>query len=46
LILSQVLDSKGFDFNIRQSEWLGVPILDNVACVLRNEAGITNIDQG
>jgi len=45
LILSQVLDPKGFDFNIRQFEWLGVPIQDNVACVLRKEAGITNIDQ-
>lgn len=45
LILSQVLDPKGFDFNLRQFEWLGVPIQDNVACVLRKEAGITNIDQ-
>ena len=45
LILSQVLDPKGFDFNIRQFEWLGVPIQDNVACVLRKEAGITSIDQ-
>jgi tripartite-type tricarboxylate transporter receptor subunit TctC len=45
LILSQVLDPKGFDFNIRQFEWLGVPIQDNVACVLRKETGITNIDQ-
>lgn len=45
LILSQVLDPKGFDFNIRQFEWLGVPIQDNVACVLRKEIGITNIDQ-
>lgn len=45
LILSQVLDPNGFDFNIRQFEWLGVPIQDNVACVLRKEAGITSIDQ-
>ncbi len=45
LILSQVLDPKGFDFNLRQFEWLGVPIQDNVACVLRKEAGIANIDQ-
>lgn len=45
LILNQVLDPKGFDFNIRQFEWLGVPIQDNVACVLRKETGITNIDQ-
>lgn len=45
LILSQVLDPKGFDFNLRQFEWLGVPIQDNVACVLRKEAGITSIEQ-
>ncbi|HYJ16201.1 MAG TPA: hypothetical protein VE170_11975 [Candidatus Limnocylindria bacterium] len=45
LILSQVLDPKGFDFNVRQFEWLGVPIQDNVACVLRKETGITNIEQ-
>ncbi len=45
LILSQVLDPKGFDFNVRQFEWLGVPIQDNVACVLRKETGITNVEQ-
>jgi tripartite-type tricarboxylate transporter receptor subunit TctC len=45
LILSQVLDPKGFDFNTRQFEWLGVPVQDNVACVLRKEAGIANVDQ-
>lgn len=45
LILSQVLDAKGFDFNMRQFEWLGVPVQDNVACVLRKEAGIANLDQ-
>jgi tripartite-type tricarboxylate transporter receptor subunit TctC len=45
LILSQVLDPKGFDFDMRKFEWLGVPIQDNVACVLRKESGITNIDQ-
>jgi tripartite-type tricarboxylate transporter receptor subunit TctC len=45
LILSQVLDPKGFDFNVRQFEWLGVPIQDNVACVLRKETGIINVEQ-
>jgi tripartite-type tricarboxylate transporter receptor subunit TctC len=45
LILSQVLDPKGFEFDMRKFEWLGVPIQDNVACVLRKEAGITSIDQ-
>jgi tripartite-type tricarboxylate transporter receptor subunit TctC len=45
LILGQVLNPKAFDFDMRQFQWLGVPIQDNVACVLRREAGITNIDQ-
>jgi tripartite-type tricarboxylate transporter receptor subunit TctC len=45
LILGQVLNPKAFDFDMRKFEWLGVPIQDNVACVLRKEAGIANIDQ-
>lgn len=45
LILGQVLNPKAFDFDMRKFEWLGVPIQDNVACVLRKEAGITSIDQ-
>ncbi|MGZ8477784.1 MAG: Bug family tripartite tricarboxylate transporter substrate binding protein [Candidatus Binatia bacterium] len=45
LILSQVLDPKGFDFDTRQFQWLGVPIQDNVACVLRKETGITTVEQ-
>lgn len=45
LILSQVLDPKGFDFNMREFEWIGVPIQDNVVCALRKESGIANIEQ-
>ena len=45
LILGQVLNPAAFDFDMRKFEWLGVPIQDNVACVLRKEAGITSIDQ-
>jgi tripartite-type tricarboxylate transporter receptor subunit TctC len=45
LILSQVLDPKGFEFDMRKFEWLGVPIQDNVACVLRKETGIASVDQ-
>jgi len=45
LILNQVLNPKGLDFDMRKFEWLGVPIQDNVACVMRKEAGITNVDQ-
>ncbi|MBM4298032.1 MAG: hypothetical protein FJ143_09865 [Deltaproteobacteria bacterium] len=45
LILNQVLDPKRFDFDTRQYEYLGVPVQDNVACVLRKETGIANVDQ-
>jgi tripartite-type tricarboxylate transporter receptor subunit TctC len=45
LILGQVLNPSAFDFDMRKFEWLGVPIQDNVACVLRKEAGIRNIEQ-
>ena len=45
LVLSQVLNPKGFDFDMRSFEWIGVPVQDNVVCALRKESGITNIDQ-
>lgn len=45
LILNQVLNPKGFDFDMRRFQWLGVPIQDNVACVMRKEAGIASVDQ-
>jgi tripartite-type tricarboxylate transporter receptor subunit TctC len=45
LILSQVLNPKGFDFSMREFEWLGVPIQDNVVCALRKESGIANMEQ-
>lgn len=45
LILNQVLDPKRFDFDTRQYEYLGVPVQDNVACVLRKETGITTVEQ-
>jgi tripartite-type tricarboxylate transporter receptor subunit TctC len=45
LVLSQVLDPKAFDFDVRKFEWLGVPIQDNVACALRKESGVANVEQ-
>jgi hypothetical protein len=45
LILGQVLDPKALDFNVREYEWIGVPVQDNVVCALRKESGIANIDQ-
>lgn len=45
LILGQVLNPKAFDFNVREYEWIGVPVQDNVVCALRKESGITTIEQ-
>src|SRR5688572_2358125 len=45
LILSGALGNKSVDFDMRELEYLGVPIQDNNVCVLRKESGITNIDQ-
>src|SRR5688572_20718400 len=45
LILSGALGNKSVDFDMRELEYLGVPIQDNNVCALRKESGITNIDQ-
>jgi tripartite-type tricarboxylate transporter receptor subunit TctC len=45
LVLNQVLNPKGFDFNMKDFEWIGVPVQDNVVCALRKESGIANIEQ-
>ena len=36
---------KGIDFDMRELEYLGVPVQDSTVCALRKESGITNIDQ-
>ncbi len=36
---------KGIDFDMRELEYLGVPVQDSNVCALRKESGITNIDQ-
>ena len=45
LILSGALGNKSVDFDMRELEYLGVPIQDNTVCALRKESGITNMDQ-
>ncbi len=45
LILGRVLGAKGIDFDVRQFEWIGVPVQDNVACALTKASGITNLEQ-
>ena len=45
LILGRVLGIKGIDFDVRELQYIGVPVQDNKVCALRKESGIGNIDQ-
>src|SRR5882724_8145512 len=45
LILSGALGNKSIDFDMRELEFLGVPIQDSTVCALRKESGVTNMDQ-
>jgi tripartite-type tricarboxylate transporter receptor subunit TctC len=45
LILGRALGMKGIDFDVREFEYLGVPVQDSPVCALRKESGITNMDQ-
>jgi tripartite-type tricarboxylate transporter receptor subunit TctC len=45
LILSGALGNKSIDFNMRELEYLGVPIQDSTVCALRKESGVTNMEQ-
>jgi tripartite-type tricarboxylate transporter receptor subunit TctC len=45
LILGQVLGMKGIDIDMRELEFLGVPVQDNPVCAVHRESGVTNIDQ-
>jgi tripartite-type tricarboxylate transporter receptor subunit TctC len=45
LILGRALGMKGIDFDMRELEFLGVPVQDNPVCALRRDSGVTNMDQ-
>jgi tripartite-type tricarboxylate transporter receptor subunit TctC len=45
LILGRVLGMKGIDIDMRELEFLGVPVQDNTVCAIRKEGGVTSIDQ-
>ncbi|HEV8343948.1 MAG TPA: tripartite tricarboxylate transporter substrate-binding protein [Candidatus Binatia bacterium] len=45
LILGRVLGTEGIDFDVRQFEYLGVPVKDNVVCALHKASGVTNFQQ-
>ncbi|HSK30821.1 MAG TPA: tripartite tricarboxylate transporter substrate-binding protein [Candidatus Limnocylindria bacterium] len=45
LILSGALGNKSIDFDMRQLEYLGVPVQDSTVCALRKESGVSNMEQ-
>ena len=45
LILSGALGNKSIDFDMKELEFLGVPVQDSTVCALRKESGVTNMDQ-
>ncbi|HXV49930.1 MAG TPA: tripartite tricarboxylate transporter substrate-binding protein [Candidatus Binatia bacterium] len=45
LILGRALGMKGIDFDVRELEYLGVPVQDSPVCTLRKESGVANVDQ-
>jgi tripartite-type tricarboxylate transporter receptor subunit TctC len=45
LILGRAIGMKGIDFDMRELEYLGVPVQDNPVCALRKESGVTNMEQ-
>jgi tripartite-type tricarboxylate transporter receptor subunit TctC len=45
LVLGRVLGMKGIDIDMRELEFLGVPVQDNTVCAIRRDGGITNMDQ-
>jgi tripartite-type tricarboxylate transporter receptor subunit TctC len=45
LILSGALGNKSVDFNMRELEFLGVPVQDSTVCALRKESGVTSMEQ-
>src|SRR6266542_3607177 len=44
LILGRVLGLKGIDFDVRELEFIGVPVQDSTVCALRKESGVSNMD--
>ena len=45
LILGRALGMKGIDFDMRELEFLGVPVQDSTVCALHKNSGVTNMEQ-
>ena len=44
LILGRVLGMKGIDFDVRELEFIGVPVQDSTVCALRKESGVASMN--
>lgn len=45
LLLGRVLGMPGLDFDVREFEWIGVPVQDHVACALQRATGVTSLKE-
>ncbi|MBM4260900.1 MAG: hypothetical protein FJ145_05585 [Deltaproteobacteria bacterium] len=45
LILGRVLGMKGIDIDMRELEYLGVPVQDNPVCAVSKASGVTHFEQ-
>jgi tripartite-type tricarboxylate transporter receptor subunit TctC len=45
LILGRVIGMKGIDLDMRELQYIGVPVQDSTVCTLRKESGVGNIEQ-
>ena len=45
LILGRVLGMKGIDFDVRELQYIGVPVQDSTVCTLRKESGVSSVEQ-
>jgi tripartite-type tricarboxylate transporter receptor subunit TctC len=45
LVIDQVLDAPGIEFDARKFEWVGVPMQESNACVLTKASGITSLEK-
>jgi len=45
LLLQQLFETKGVEFDGRKFEWLGVPVQDSTVCALTKASGITSLER-
>ena len=45
VLMGQLLDQRGIEFDARKFEYVGTPVRNHVICVLSKSSGITSVDQ-